>query len=88
MNLSVSREVRKIVLKKGNAGLGFNIVGGEDGEGIFVSYILPGGVADLSGELRRGDQLIAVSGTCSGLAIDSVVAYSQLWCRIGCKLFV
>ena len=49
-----------MVLKKGGTGLGFNIVGGEDGEGIFVSFILAGGPADLSGELRRGDQLIEV----------------------------
>ena len=50
-----------MVLNKGQAGLGFNIVGGEDGEGIFISFILAGGVADLSGELRRGDQILAVS---------------------------
>jgi C-terminal processing protease CtpA/Prc len=55
------REVRRITLNKGLTGLGFNIVGGEDGEGIFVSFILAGGVADLCGELRRGDQIIAVS---------------------------
>ncbi|NXA45823.1 DLG3 protein, partial [Nothocercus julius] len=30
-----TREPRKIVLHKGSTGLGFNIVGGEDGEGIF-----------------------------------------------------
>ena len=55
------REARKVTLKKGSTGLGFNIVGGEDGEGIFISFILAGGAADLSGELRRGDQLISVS---------------------------
>uniref|UniRef100_A0A8C1KSB6 Discs, large homolog 2 (Drosophila) n=1 Tax=Cyprinus carpio TaxID=7962 RepID=A0A8C1KSB6_CYPCA len=53
---------RKIVLHKGSTGLGFNIVGGEDGEGIFVSFILAGGPADLSGELRRGDQILSVNG--------------------------
>ncbi|XP_051542228.1 disks large homolog 2-like isoform X2 [Myxocyprinus asiaticus] len=58
----ISREPRKIVLHKGSTGLGFNIVGGEDGEGIFVSFILAGGPADLSGELRRGDQIISVNG--------------------------
>lgn len=55
------REARKVVLHKGSTGLGFNIVGGEDGEGIFVSFILAGGPADLSGELRRGDQILSVS---------------------------
>lgn len=54
------REARKVILNKGPTGLGFNIVGGEDGEGIFISFILAGGVADLSGELRRGDQILAV----------------------------
>ncbi|XP_031427978.1 disks large homolog 2 isoform X19 [Clupea harengus] len=56
------REPRKMVLHKGSTGLGFNIVGGEDGEGIFVSFILAGGPADLSGELRRGDQILSVNG--------------------------
>ncbi|XP_069577254.1 disks large homolog 2 isoform X13 [Brachyistius frenatus] len=55
------REPRKVVLHKGSTGLGFNIVGGEDGEGIFVSFILAGGPADLSGELRRGDQILSVN---------------------------
>nr|XP_040036170.1 disks large homolog 2 isoform X33 [Gasterosteus aculeatus aculeatus] len=57
-----TREPRKVVLQKGSTGLGFNIVGGEDGEGIFVSFILAGGPADLSGELRRGDQILSVNG--------------------------
>uniref|UniRef100_A0A3Q2WY85 Discs, large homolog 2 (Drosophila) n=1 Tax=Haplochromis burtoni TaxID=8153 RepID=A0A3Q2WY85_HAPBU len=55
-------EPRKVVLHKSTTGLGFNIVGGEDGEGIFVSFILAGGPADLSGELRRGDQILSVNG--------------------------
>uniref|UniRef100_A0A4W3IW24 Discs large MAGUK scaffold protein 3 n=1 Tax=Callorhinchus milii TaxID=7868 RepID=A0A4W3IW24_CALMI len=55
-------EPRKIILHKGSTGLGFNIVGGEDGEGIFVSFILAGGPADLSGELRRGDRILSVNG--------------------------
>ncbi|XP_072379968.1 disks large 1 tumor suppressor protein isoform X13 [Diabrotica undecimpunctata] len=58
----ITRDVRTVVLQKGNAGLGFNIVGGEDGEGIFISFILAGGPADLSGELRRGDQILSVNG--------------------------
>nr|XP_053644209.1 disks large 1 tumor suppressor protein-like isoform X1 [Cherax quadricarinatus] len=59
----VSREPRRVSLAKGVTGLGFNIVGGEDGEGIFISFILAGGPADLSGELRRGDQILNVNGT-------------------------
>nr|XP_018916915.1 PREDICTED: disks large homolog 4 isoform X5 [Bemisia tabaci] len=57
-----SREPRTVTLTRGNTGLGFNIVGGEDGEGIFISFILAGGPADLSGELKRGDQILSVNG--------------------------
>uniref|UniRef100_A0A673VK19 Discs large MAGUK scaffold protein 1a n=1 Tax=Salmo trutta TaxID=8032 RepID=A0A673VK19_SALTR len=56
------RERRKVVLHRGSTGLGFNIVGGEDGEGIFISFILAGGPADLCGELRKGDRIISVNG--------------------------
>ncbi|KAM4695407.1 disks large homolog 1 isoform 3-T3 [Discoglossus pictus] len=58
----LTQEQRKIVLYRGATGLGFNIVGGEDGEGIFISFILAGGPADLSGELRKGDRIISVNG--------------------------
>nr|XP_046156005.1 discs large homolog 1-like protein isoform X13 [Oncorhynchus gorbuscha] len=58
----VTREPRKVVLHRGSTGLGFNIVGGEDGEGIFISFILAGGPADLCGELRKGDRIISVNG--------------------------
>uniref|UniRef100_A0A8C4X8A7 Disks large homolog 1 n=1 Tax=Erpetoichthys calabaricus TaxID=27687 RepID=A0A8C4X8A7_ERPCA len=58
----ITREPRKVVLHRGTTGLGFNIVGGEDGEGIFISFILAGGPADLCGELRKGDRIISVNG--------------------------
>jgi len=54
-------EPRRVTVKKGSSGLGFNIVGGEDNEGIFVSFILAGGPADISGALKRGDRLLSVS---------------------------
>uniref|UniRef100_A0A8D3BEH2 Disks large homolog 1 n=1 Tax=Scophthalmus maximus TaxID=52904 RepID=A0A8D3BEH2_SCOMX len=58
----VCREPRRVVLQRGSTGLGFNIVGGEDGEGIFISFILAGGPADLCGELRKGDRILSVNG--------------------------
>ncbi|CAB3362717.1 Hypothetical predicted protein [Cloeon dipterum] len=66
----ITREARNIALQKSSAGapgssgggLGFNIVGGEEGEGIFVSFILNGGPADLGGDLKRGDQILSVNG--------------------------
>lgn len=59
-DMFVDREMRKVIIRKSGSGLGFNIVGGEGGEGIYVSYILPGGAADIGGQLRRGDQLLSV----------------------------
>ncbi|KPJ11185.1 Disks large 1 tumor suppressor protein [Papilio machaon] len=56
-----SEEPRVVELEKGPQGLGFNIVGGEDGHGIYVSFLLAGGPAEKSGELRRGDRLLAVN---------------------------
>ncbi|CAG9822706.1 unnamed protein product [Phaedon cochleariae] len=67
-------DVRTVVLQKGPSGLGFNIVGGEDGEGIFVSFILAGGPADLCGELRRGDQILSVNGG-TNQTVNVVVQY-------------
>ncbi|VDN07847.1 unnamed protein product [Thelazia callipaeda] len=53
---------RVVHLNRGMQGLGFNIVGGEDDEPIYISYVLPGGVADLSGNVRKGDVLLEVNG--------------------------
>ena len=55
------REPRLVELVKGRSGLGFNIVGGEDAEGIFISFILAGSPADTCGALRRGDQILSVN---------------------------
>lgn len=56
------KDVRTVTLTRGSTGLGFNIVGGEEGEGIFVSFILAGGPADECGDLKRGDQILTVNG--------------------------
>ncbi|XP_047513107.1 disks large 1 tumor suppressor protein isoform X4 [Pieris napi] len=58
-----TEEPRVVDIEKGTQGLGFNIVGGEDGHGIYVSFLLAGGPAERSGELRRGDRLLAVNDT-------------------------
>lgn len=58
---NMNKEPRRVFLQKGPSGLGFNIVGGEGGEGIFISFILTGGAADLCGDLRKGDQIMSVN---------------------------
>ncbi|CAD5229264.1 unnamed protein product [Bursaphelenchus okinawaensis] len=52
---------RRVLLRKGNQGLGFNIVGGESGEPIYISQVMPNGVAALSGNVKRGDVLLRVN---------------------------
>ncbi|CAH8512053.1 unnamed protein product [Schistosoma mattheei] len=54
---------RVIELPKTNEGLGFNVMGGkEQNSSIYISRIIPGGVADSHGGLKRGDQLLSVNG--------------------------
>lgn len=65
------------MLHRGATGLGFNIVGGEDGEGIFISFILAGGPADLSGELRKGDRLVSVRSLPSPTLIPWKVCFRK-----------
>ncbi|XP_019850037.1 PREDICTED: disks large homolog 2-like [Amphimedon queenslandica] len=43
-------------------GLGFNIIGGEEGVGIFISVISKEGVAARNGQLRVGDMILEVNG--------------------------
>lgn len=48
------------------SGLGFNVMGGkEQNSPIYISRIIPGGVADRHGGLKRGDQLLSVNGVVS-----------------------
>ncbi|XP_072950092.1 protein lap4 isoform X13 [Epargyreus clarus] len=60
-----------VTLVKEGGSLGFSIIGGTDHScvpfggkepGIFVSHIVPGGVAARSGKLRMGDRLLKVNG--------------------------
>ncbi|XP_029972041.1 synaptojanin-2-binding protein [Salarias fasciatus] len=70
MNGSVhsSPDVVEILLKRGPAGLGFNIVGGVDQEyvmkdsGIYVSKIKEDGAAGLDGRLQEGDKILSING--------------------------
>ncbi|XP_040055896.1 synaptojanin-2-binding protein [Gasterosteus aculeatus] len=57
-----------IKLKRGSAGLGFNIVGGVDQQyvvndnGIYVSKLKEDGAAALDGRLQEGDKILAING--------------------------
>ncbi|KAG5265605.1 hypothetical protein AALO_G00244320 [Alosa alosa] len=64
---SMPKEV-EIQLKRGPAGLGFNIVGGLDQQyvlndsGIYVAKIKENGAAALDGRLQEGDKILAING--------------------------
>eukprot|EP00064_Thunnus_orientalis_P014768 superscaffoldBa00002621_g14815 len=67
-SLHSSPNVVDIQLKRGPAGLGFNIVGGVDQQfvvndsGIYVSKIKEDGAAGLDGRLKEGDKILAING--------------------------
>ncbi|XP_064176787.1 synaptojanin-2-binding protein [Anguilla rostrata] len=58
----------EITLKRGPAGLGFNIVGGADQQcvlndtGIYVAKIKENGAAALDGRLQEGDKILEING--------------------------
>ena len=47
--------------RKAGKGLGLSLVGRRDGPGVFISALVPGGVAETSGSLLQGDQIIKVN---------------------------
>ncbi|XP_036431151.1 synaptojanin-2-binding protein [Colossoma macropomum] len=63
-----ARAALDIQLKRGPAGLGFNIVGGVDQQylindtGIYVAKIKENGAAALDGRLQEGDKILAING--------------------------
>ncbi|XP_060938242.1 synaptojanin-2-binding protein [Limanda limanda] len=67
-SLRPSPSVVDIKLKRGPAGLGFNIVGGVDQQyvvndnGIYVAKIKEDGAAALDGRLQEGDKILAING--------------------------
>lgn len=59
---------RVVELPKTDEGLGFNVMGGkEQNSPIYISRIIPNGIADKIGGLKRGDQLLSVNGVVSNI---------------------
>ncbi|XP_073815412.1 protein lap4-like isoform X23 [Musca autumnalis] len=65
-------ETQEVVLPKNQGSLGFSIIGGTDHScvpfgarepGIFISHIVPGGIASKCGKLRMGDRILKVNDT-------------------------
>lgn len=67
---------RVVELPKTEEGLGFNVMGGrEQNSPIYISRIIPGGVADRHGGLKRGDQLLSVNGVVINVCIKISFIY-------------
>nr|CAD7569587.1 unnamed protein product [Timema californicum] len=63
--------IEEVALLKEGGSLGFSIIGGTDHSctpfgakepGIFISHVVPGGIAAKSGKLRMGDRILQVNG--------------------------
>uniref|UniRef100_A0A1A8HX68 Synaptojanin-2-binding protein n=2 Tax=Nothobranchius TaxID=28779 RepID=A0A1A8HX68_NOTKU len=67
-SLHSSRDALEIKLRRGPAGLGFNIIGGVDQQyvvndnGIYVSKIKQDGAAAQDGRLQEGDKILSING--------------------------
>lgn len=69
---------RVVELPKTEEGLGFNVMGGrEQNSPIYISRIIPGGVADRHGGLKRGDQLLSVNGVVRIFSLNTKVQTSE-----------
>ncbi|XP_026688815.1 inaD-like protein, partial [Diaphorina citri] len=44
-------------------GFGLSLVGRKQGPGVFISDLVPGGIAATDGRLLKGDQIMSVDGT-------------------------
>ncbi|KAJ6637155.1 Protein lap4 [Pseudolycoriella hygida] len=87
----------EVVLPKDQGSLGFSIIGGTDHScvpfganepGIFISHIVPGGIAANSGKLRMGDRILMVNGTDVKSATHSEAVMELLRPSDEIKLFV
>nr|XP_040570229.1 multiple PDZ domain protein-like isoform X2 [Lepeophtheirus salmonis] len=54
-------EVEVELNKKPGKGFGLSIVGKKSGRGVFISDLVTGGIAESTGSLYRGDQLISIN---------------------------
>lgn len=52
--------------------------GKEQNSPIYISRIIPGGVADRHGSLKRGDQLLSVNGIVCLVYISEISVYFHL----------
>jgi len=59
--VQIFRLEKVATIRRSDEGLGFNIIGGEDKEGIFISYVAPGSPADQNGILEPGDRILSVN---------------------------
>ncbi|XP_072380006.1 uncharacterized protein scrib isoform X5 [Diabrotica undecimpunctata] len=71
-NSSLEDDTQDVTLSKLGGSLGFSIIGGTDHSsipfgskepGIFISHLVPGGIAAKSGKLKVGDRILKVNGT-------------------------
>lgn len=57
------QDINVTLIRKAGKGLGLSVVGRRDGPGVYISALVPGGVAEEAGKLSHGDQIIKVNDT-------------------------
>ena len=55
------QDINVTLVRKPGKGLGLSVVGRRDGPGVYISALVPGGVAEGVGQLHHGDQIIKVN---------------------------
>jgi len=58
---SQHQDINVTLVRKPGKGLGLSVVGRRDGPGVYISALVPGGVAEGVGQLHHGDQIIKVN---------------------------
>merc|ERR1719410_1686749 len=56
-----TEDITVTIARRPGRGLGLSVVGRRDGPGVYISALVPGGVAEGAGSLHHGDQIIKVN---------------------------
>ena len=75
---SQHQDINVTLVRKPGKGLGLSVVGRRDGPGVYISALVPGGVAEGVGQLHHGDQIIKVNER----DLSNSTQVNILWCLI------
>lgn len=72
--------VRNVTLVRGAKGFGFRLAGPSNKPGrVYISQIVPGGVAAQNGNLREGDCILAINNVVTRAVLQSMSTAQWIW---------